>query len=92
MLKQEVIERKKHITMLISVYVVSKVLIIDLFNNPEAIKKHFGDVPKRETVYFTYYGMTLLTLLTDLLYKRFGALLAAQSFGKKEAEIKQEIF
>ncbi len=71
LLDAEVELRKKHITMIIACFVISKVLVHDVFNNAYATKSLFSDVPKTESVYFHFYGLTLVALLTDLLYKRF---------------------
>ena len=71
LLQDEIELRKKHITMIIAVFVVSKVLVHDVFNNAYATKSIFSDVPKSESVYFHFYGLTLVALLTDLLFKRF---------------------
>ena len=71
-LKEEMEKRKRQTTLLIGAFVVSKVLSQEIFDNDEAIKEHFSDVPQSEKVYFHFYGMTLVTLLTDLIIRRFG--------------------
>ena len=71
LLNEEVELRKKHITMIIACFVISKVLVHDVFNNAYATKSLFSDVPKTESVYFHFYGLTLVALMTDMLYKRF---------------------
>jgi len=71
MLDAEVELRKKHITMIIAIFVIVKVLVYDVFNSARATISLFGDVPKTESVYFHFYGLTLVALLTDLLHKRF---------------------
>lgn len=67
-LEAEIELRKTHITMLIACFVFCKVLMIEVFNSPSAPKTLFSGVIKTETVYFGFYGFTLVTLLTDLLY------------------------
>ena len=57
--------------MIISVFVICKVLVQDVFNNEDVTKSLFSDVKKHESVYFHFYGLTLVALLTDLLYNRF---------------------
>ena len=57
--------------MIISIFLVSKVFAHDVFNNTYATKQLFSDVPRTESVYFHFYGLTLVALLTDLLFDRF---------------------
>lgn len=59
-------------TLMIGAFVVSKVLVQDIFNNRHALNSLFQDIPKSEHIYFHFYGMTLVALLTDLIFKRFG--------------------
>ena len=62
--------------MIIAIFVICKVLVQDVFNNAYATQSLFSDVPKTESGYFHFYGLTLVTLLTDLLYNRFRVQLA----------------
>ena len=71
LLQVEMETRKKHITMIIAIFVFCKVFAHDVFNNTKGTKTVFSEIPKTETVYFSFYGLTLIALLTDLLYKRF---------------------
>ena len=71
LLNAEVELRKKHITMLIAIYIVVKVLVHDVFNNTQMTASLFSDVPKTESVYFHFYGLTFVAILTDLLHARF---------------------
>lgn len=57
--------------MVITIYVVVKVLVMEVFVSPFTTSTLFNDIAKTETVYFNFYGLTLMTLLTDLLYERF---------------------
>ena len=57
--------------MIISIFLVCKVFAHDVFNNTYATKQLFSDVPRTESVYFHFYGLTLVALLTDLLFDRF---------------------
>ena len=59
-------------TLMIGAFIVSKVLVQDIFNNRHVLSSLFEDVPKGELIYFHFYGMTLVALLTDLIFKRFG--------------------
>ena len=92
MLEAEVELRKKHITMVIACFVVCKVLVHDVFNNPQASKTLFSELPKTESVYFHFYGLTLVALMTDLLYKRFQVELAENNPGKDVIKIKHMLF
>ena len=92
LLDSEVELRKKHITMIIACFVISKVLVHDVFNNTYAIKQLFSDVPKTETLYFHFYGLTLVALLTDLLFKRFQVQLSDKNPDKSVSEIKNLLF
>ena len=44
---------------------------MEVFVSPFTTSTLFNDIAKTETVYFNFYGLTLMTLLTDLLYERF---------------------
>ena len=57
--------------MIIACFVVCKVFVHDVFNNTYATKSLFSDIPVTESIYFPFYGFTLVALLTDLLFKRF---------------------
>ena len=84
--------RKKHITMIIACFIVSKVFVVDVFNNAYATKSLFSEIPKTEIVYFHFYGLTLVALLTDLLFKRFRVELTDKNPGKDATEIKHRLF
>ena len=60
---------------------ISKVFVQEIFEDAEVIKSQFSDVPKNEKIYFHFYGMTLIALLTDLIIRRFGV-----NILEKEAE------
>ena len=53
-------------------FVISKVFLREIFDDAELIKAEFTDIPNNEKVYFHFYGMTLITLLSDLIIRRFG--------------------
>ena len=57
---------------MIGAFVVSKVFLREIFDDGELIKAEFTDIPNNEKVYFHFYGMTLITLLSDLIIRRFG--------------------
>ena len=59
-------------TLLIGAFIVSKVFVQEIFEDAETVKEQFSDIPTTERVYFHFYGMTLIALLTDLIIKRFG--------------------
>ena len=71
LLEHEVQMRAKHITMIIAIFVVIKVFVLDVFNNTYATKQLFSEVSRNEVVYFHFYGLTLVALLTDMLFRRF---------------------
>ena len=68
----EIEKRKRQMTLLIGAFVISKVFVQDIFNNRHVLDSLFEDVAKNEQIYFHFYGMTLVALLTDLIFKRFG--------------------
>ena len=78
--------------MIIACFIISKVLVHDVFNNNYATKSLFSDVPKTESVYFHFYGLTLVALLTDLLYKRFQVQLSDRNPGRSISEMKNMLF
>ena len=78
--------------MLIACFVFSKVMTVEVFNSENAIKTHFSSIPKTESVYFNFYGFTLVALLTDLFYTRFEVVLAETNPGKPEISIKHMLF
>lgn len=92
LLEAEVELRKKHITMIIAVFVVSKVLVHDVFNSAYTTTSLFSDLPKTEAVYFHFYGLTLVALLTDLLYQRFQIQLAEANPGRSMVSTKHLLF
>ena len=59
-------------TLLIGAFIVSKVFVQEIFEDAETVKEQFSEIPTTEKVYFHFYGMTLVALLTDLIIKRFG--------------------
>ena len=59
-------------TLLIGAFVISKVLVQDIFNNRNILDTLFKEMAPGERIYFHFYGMTLVALLTDLVFKRFG--------------------
>lgn len=69
-MENEIDLRKKHITMIIAIYVISKVLVHEVLNNKQT-RTIFKTVQETEMVFFHFYGLTLIALLTDLLYSRF---------------------
>ena len=85
--------QKREMTLLISAFVISKVLASDIFINRHTIDVVFDELPKSEHMYFHFYGMTLVALLTDLIFKRFGIqLLDNENEDKSSAQVKQELF
>ena len=56
--------------MIIAIYVISKVLVHEVLNNKQT-RTIFKTVQETEMVFFHFYGLTLIALLTDLLYSRF---------------------
>ena len=92
MLQDEVELRKKHITMIIAIFVVVKVFVVDVFNSSHAAKNLFSNLAKTESVYFSFYGMTLVALLTDLLFLRFKVHLMDMNPDKPEISIKHMLF
>ena len=57
---------------MVGAFVISKVFLREIFDDAELIKAEFADIPNNEKVYFHFYGMTLITLLSDLIIRRFG--------------------
>lgn len=55
----------------ISVFVLCKVLVGEVLDNPETIMGYLGDLPDAEQANLHAYGMTLLALLTDLFFTMF---------------------
>ena len=92
LLSAELEQRKNHITMLVSCFVFSKVFTVEVFNSANAVKTHFSTIPKTESVYFNFYGFTMVALLTDLLYKRFENYLTESNPGKPEISVKHMLF
>ena len=78
--------------MIIAIFVFCKVFAHDVFNNSKGTKTVFSDIPKTETVYFSFYGLTLIALLTDLLYKRFQVELAESNPGIPASNVKHMRF
>ena len=78
--------------MIIACYIICKVFVHDVFNNTYATKSLFSDVPKTESVYFHFYGLTLVALLTDLLFKRFQMELAEHNPGRSSQDVKHMLF
>ena len=78
--------------MIIACFVVCKVFVHDVFNNAYATKSLFSELPKTESVYFHFYGLTLVALLTDLLYKRFQVELSERNPGQEVTTIKHMLF
>ena len=72
LLSAEIENRKRQMTLMVSAFVISKVFLQDIFDNKLTIESLFDDIPKNEIMYFHFYGMTLVALLTDLIFKRFG--------------------
>ncbi len=60
----------KHVTLLISVFVISKVIVRDVLKSP-LTDTIFKSVPETEFSYFQFYGLTLTALLTDFIYDTF---------------------
>ena len=80
-------------TLLIGAFIVSKVLVQDIFNNRHILDSLFKDMAKGERIYFHFYGMTLVALLTDLVFKRFGTdLLEKGGENKSGLQIRHKIF
>lgn len=77
--------------MIISVFVIVKVFVLDVFNN-YATKKLFSDIPRTESVYFHFYGLTMVALLTDLLLRRFSTQLQEANPGKSADSLKHMLF
>ena len=92
MLEDEIELRKKHITMLIAIFVVVKVFVVEVFNSNNKAKNLFANLPKTELVYFNFYGMTLVALLTDIIYSRFTLNLTDMNPDKSEISIKHLLF
>ena len=72
---------------------VSKVLTQEIFDNDLVIKEHFSDIPHSEKVYFHFYGMTLIALLTDLIIRRFGThIIAKETADSNINQLRQRVF
>ena len=78
--------------MIIACFIVSKVFVHDVFNNTYATKSLFSEIPKTEMIYFHFYGLTLVALLTDLLFKRFRVELKDKNPGMDAIKIKHMLF
>ena len=92
LLAAEIEMRRKHITLIIACFVVCKVFVHDVFNNAYATKSLFSEVSKTESVYFHFYGLTMVALLTDLLFKRFHVELVNKNPGQDALKIKHMLF
>ena len=66
-------------------------MVNEIFNNRHVLDSLFEDLPKSEQSYFYFYGMTLVALLTDLTFKRFGVDNLDER-DKSSNQVKQELF
>ena len=78
-------------TLMIGAFVISKVFVQDIFNNRHVLDSLFNDVAKSERIYFHFYGMTLVALLTDLIFKRFGIELLDKE-DKSSLQVRHKLF
>ena len=78
-------------TLLASSFIIVKVMMNEIFNNRHVLDSLFEDLPKSEQTYFHFYGMTLVALLTDLIFKRFG-INELDEGDKSTNQVKQELF
>ena len=76
---------------MIGAFVISKVFVQDIFNNRHVLDSLFKDIAKGERIYFHFYGMTLVALLTDLIFKRFGMELL-DSKDRTSLQVRHKIF
>lgn len=78
--------------MVMSCFLVSKVLVGELLEHKVTKRALFVGVHANEPAYFALYSFTMIGLLTDILFEAFADRIIAESPEEPEQDLRQRLF